>query len=452
MSRRSRFLVGVFVLLALSLPLVPSVAAKPAPRFFETVVVEDVDGDYAAPGNGALDLVGVHVAEKFAYNPDQRQGDFSLVVRWETRAPREMQCGSTIAYSVQFKVGSATKTVEAQQTSPPPPGNAACIPVPTAPAILTPFGIEIGVSSATLGIAPGTNITGFVGWTSTVSGDQKVRQDVAPYDNRNAPYAPNEPLPSAGLRSHMSIGVFPFVTVAPVTPPEQYSVNGGEVKYIFQFISHPELSDDAIRVLFAIPEGWQLSPSQGTTGPNPEGQLTGGSSGQPRDFAFTASSNGIVNEGEAYDIYMTVITQSGGHVYVPTRAVISGPRISDPNYTFELLTPSGLVAKESNEIRFSVGTALGPLEGARLRIDVSKPGGARQTVDATSVGNGTYKAVYTFPGEGTYILDVYIASLKPSPHQEFTVEVGGGGAFSSGLAWLGAVTALGAAFLRRRSQ
>lgn len=444
-------------MMAISLALVPVVAAKPDPRFFEAVVVEDIEGDYLAPGNGVLDIVGVHVSEKFAYDPDRRAGDFEYVFRFQLRE-LTMACPARIRLDVNFKVDGDSKPPIFARIMTPSTGDAACQVLPdggSGPVTIVRglASVEVAVPQSSLGVASGiagANLTAFTAQSFQLvdeGGQNRVSHDVAPHDNQNAP---SNTLPTTGLKSYTSIGVFPFVTVAPVTPLERYSVNGGEVKYIFQFISHPDLSDDAIRVLFTIPEGWQLSPSQGTTGANAEGQLTGGSAGQPRDFAFTASSNGLVNEGETYDIFMTVITQSGGHVFVPTRTTISGPRISDPNYTFELLTPSGLVAEESNEIRFSVGTALGPLEGARLSIDISKPGGAHQTVDATSVGNGTYKAVYTFPAEGTYILDVYVSSLKPSPHQEFTVEVGGGSAFASGLAWLGALTALGAAFLRRR--
>jgi hypothetical protein len=233
-------------------------------------------------------------------------------------------------------------------------------------------------------------------FSSTVVGGQTFVHDAAPQDNSNSPSV-SAVKPSVPLLSYNALGVFPFITVEPMTPLEQYSVNGAEVQYKFQFFSHPELKDDNIRVRFQIPEGWTLSPSRGSTGADPEGQMSGGSNGEPVEFAFTASATGIVNDGDVATIVMDVITDAGGHVQILTHTTVSGPKISDANFTLDLTSKGPFKAEDETAIRFTAAHPSSPAT-ARSRRCLRRSSGLACTKSCTrSLGTGNTGSTCSSP-------------------------------------------------------
>lgn len=448
--------VGFLLLVAASAPVVSAAAT---PNFYEGVVIEDTDGDFAAAGH--LDIVALYVGEKFGFDPEKKvlkgnQVGFRLEVR-DIGSFGVPFCGVEVMYRIQLKVDGVDKNATVHLTSPPGTDAKNCIATPgtgsTGPISLIGNSIVLTLPSESLGVVPGSVLSDFWAYSMASNGPltgNAMAQDTAPGDNRNAPTG--APLaPSESLGSYTAVGVFPFITAVPLVPTEQFSVNGGEVEYAFQFFSHEQLSDDNIRVRFEIPDAWTLSPSRGTTGVDPEGQLAGGSGGTPVEFSFTTSATGIVNEGDVAAVVMHVITDAGGYQQVIATTTVAGPKISDPNLTFDLTSKGPFTAEESSTIRFSASHPTIDLAGQTLSIDVYSGTRRITTLTAKPVGGGVYEVVYAFPSDGEYRLDVYISSMKPSPHQEFTVSVEKGGlAPGPGFVTILLVALLGVAgYLRR---
>ncbi len=423
----ARFLLPIAILFTLivGVALVPTVSAKAEPMFFESVIVEDTDADFA--GQGHLDIVAVYAGEKFVFDPEKRilKGNH-ILFRFQL-ADTAVNCGTLARYDVEFMVDGAAKNATAFLTTEAPGiGDSACNKKPGAGTQLIGASLLVAVSSESLGIAPGSVISDVWAYSSIVAPTGLTVQDIAPQDNANTPSG-QATKPSGTLLSFTSVGVYPFLRVVPLTPTEQYSVNGGELEYAFQFFSHEAISNDNIRVRFEIPDSWTLSPSRGTTGADPEGQLSGGSAGSPVEFTFTTSSTGIVNEGDVANIVMHVITDSGGYERINTVTTVSGAKITDPNLTFDLASKGPFKAEDASTIRFSASHPTIDLAGQALSIDVYQGTRRITTLTAKDVGAGVYEVQYSFPDSGEYRLDVYISSMKPSPHQEFTVSVEKGG-------------------------
>lgn len=450
----ARFLLPIAILFTLiaGASLVPTVSAAATPQFFETVVVEDTDGDFE--GRGWVDIVAVYVGEKFGFDPEKRilKGNHALF-RFELAAIQPLTCSVVYRYDVEFMVDGAAKNATAtMSTSAPSTGQDSCSLKPGAGTQIIGNSLVTAVPSDSLGIMPGSVISEVWAHSSIVGPAGLITQDVAPFDNANAA-SPSATKPGGTLLSYTAVGVYPFLRVVPLTPTEQYSVNGGEVEYAFQFFSHEAISNDNIRVRFEIPDGWTLSPSRGTTGADPEGQLSGGSAGSPVEFTFTTSATGIVNEGDVANIVMHVIADSGGYERINTITTVSGAKITDANLTFDLASKGPFKAEDASTIRFSASHPTIDLAGQALSIDVYQGTRRITTLTAKDVGAGVYEVQYSFPDAGEYRLDVYISSMKPSPHQEFTVSVEKGGlAPGPGFLTILLVGLLGAAGYLRRNR
>lgn len=416
---------AILLLVALGF-VMPSGQAKDGdPLFFETTVVQDTPGDYQE--NQALDLLAVHLAEKYAYDVDEKTGQDILTTRFEVASVRDVVCETEIRFELFFRGASnATRVYAGLTTYPPLGGSYRCQPRGVAgsgPVFVDAKGrgVTVQVPVSILGIVPGTALSGLYAQSSLRVGDEFVVQDVAPWDNGNLPYAGNPPV--AGLPSYVANGTFPFFSVEPLDALEQTSVGGEEVKYEFHLVSHPALIDDLIRIMFHHPEGWSVSPSLGEPGPPPVGVLSGGGGGEPRAFAFRLRADGPANEGEAALVVMEAISDSGGHVRVATTTTVSGPKIVDPMLSFSLLTPGPFTAGETSLLRFGLVDLGRGVFDPRVVVDVLKDGAPIASVAAEPSGEGVFEAAITFPTEGRYMIDVYLAHLRPSPHQEFEVSV-----------------------------
>lgn len=432
--------------------LAPMGFAAPAPTFSEVVVIEDDEADYGGgQAVGHLDLQYVYVTEKFLYDAERQEekGSF-LVFRIQTRNLGDMPCGGGAKYEIHFKLGGADKNDTAEVSRTAPGGNQGCA-YSGGPGtnIVAGRDVFLIISEPALAIGPGTLLTDFWVQSFQVAGTTaSPSQDVAPRPNNQAP----ADAPMGDLKQYTAMGVFPFITATQLTPLEQYSVGGQEVKYEFEFTTHPELGQDNVRVRFDYPQGWSISPSQGRTGADPEGQVTT-IGGAPRAFSFTTSATGIVNEGDMAHIVMKVITDAGGYAEVMTMTTVSGPKVVDPNLLIDLVTKGPFTAGDETTIRFTASLLDGGvLESTVFSIDVLQ--GARRigTVKAHDTGNGSYEARFVFPSEGAYTLDIYQSSLKPSPHQEFQVTAEGGGIVPGPGVALLLFGLLGAAWYRRRNR
>ncbi|HLE47138.1 MAG TPA: hypothetical protein VI818_02485 [Candidatus Thermoplasmatota archaeon] len=420
MLPRTTFLVLSTLLLA-SAVLPAIVTAKT--NFDEVTVVTDTEGDFMA--DGALDIVAVHIAERYRYILDEKRGDDVVAVRFELRSHNDLKCNTAARYDLVYDAGGP-KTIAGGMSSAFSTGSNGCVPQPndiTGKTTIDSTGsLVVTVAKATLGLVDGAELKGLYAISYSSSGGQAVAQDVAPHNNNNAPQSAPPP---TGRQNYFLKGTFPYVTVAPSTSLNQYSVGGQEVKYSFKVATHPELRDENIRVRFQIPPDWSVAPSQGTTGADPEGQFTAANDGTARDFAFSLSATGIANEGDVVPVIMEVITDRGGHANITTLTTVSGAKITDPNLTISLLTP-GPFDTGTSEVRMSVANATGPLNNIRFALEVTKPG-HRSTYEAENVGNGTWKALVNFKDAGSYTVDAYVSSVKPSPHQTFVVQVEEGG-------------------------
>jgi hypothetical protein len=445
---RARTLVP-FVLVLLIAVFVPSATAKAEPKFFENVVVEDTDGDFQT--NGALDIVGVHISEKYQYDSDKQQGQDTLTLRIQVRKLSDIQCTTVIRYDVAFKVDGAAKNFYAGVTTLSPSDRNACALVGAdSSGNVSVRGSEESVylilGRDQVGAPVGSVLSGFYATSAIMTQAQKIPGDVAPMDNTNAP---SDTAPTTGLKTYTSVGTYPFITAIPTTPIQQYSVGGSEVEYNFDFVTHPDLKDENIRVRFDFPTGWTISPSQGRTGNDPEGQLTASNGGLPRAFSFTLSSSGAASEGDQVSVIMEVITDSGGHLLIPTTTTVSGAKIEDPSLNFTLLTPGPFKSGETSPVRFKVANESGPI-AAVVSVDLILKD-KRVSTTALTLADGVYSGTVNFPSEGTYTLDAYLSSLKPSPHQSFVVKAEDGG-FAPGLPVWSLVVLLGGIALWRRRQ
>ena len=432
-STMARLLVSSALLftVVLGAAFIPSASAAATPTFFEGTIVEDTEGDYS--GREWADIVAVYVAEKFAFDPEKRimKGNFLIFRIQLASQAAPIPCTTSMQYDIHFTVDGAEKVVSAVvATDSPASQNNPCgrIPGPggTAPVQFLGDSVIMAVPSADFGVVAGSVIGEVWASSAVIGGPSPVVHDIAPHDNANTASGAAEK-PAGPFLSYTAVGVFPFLRVVPLTPTEQYSVNGGEIEYAFQFFSHDQVSNDNIRVRFDIPDGWTLSPSRGTTGADPEGQLSGGSAGSPVEFSFTLSATGIVNEADVAEVLMHVITDAGGYEEIKTLTTVSGAKITDSNLTFDLASKGPFKAEDESTIRFSASHPTIDLAGQALSIDVFQGTRRITTLTAKDVGAGTYEVVYTFPDAGEYRLDVYISSMKPSPHQEFTVSVEKGG-------------------------
>lgn len=434
----------------------PSSHAKPGdPLFFETTVVKDAPGDYLS--NSALDLVAVHVSEKYAFDVDKRVGHDIVTVRFEVASVRGVACQTEIRFELFFKGASNATHVFGGLTTYALLGNSSyrCQPrgVPgSGPVVIDPagLGVTVRVPAASLGVVPGMVLSGLYAQSSLRVGNEFVVQDIAPWDNRNLPHTGNPP--SAGLATYVANGSFPFFSVYPTGPLKQYSVGGQEVKYEFDFVSHPALGNDLLRIFFQYPDGWSVSPSLGQPGPPPVGVLSGGPGGELRPFAFRVWADKPVDESDAAAVVMEAISDSGGHAIVTTTTAVSGSRIVDPALIFSLLTPGPFESEGTSLLRFSILSISGGPVDARAAVDVSSERIPITSADADSVGGGVYEVATEFPRAGQYTIDVYLPDLKPSPHQEFelTVESRGRGAPGPEASYLIVAFGLGFLMVRRR--
>lgn len=412
--------------------MVPGAGAAVA--YYEITIISDTAGDFQ--GNGALDLAFVHLGEKFAYNPDQNAGKTVVDIRLEVRSLGDLQSlgNQAVRYEFHYKTGGTASVSSVTASWAVGATGSAPKPEVQGSGYSTADSIVIRIDAEAAGIAAGSAITESWATTALVSGDTTVVQDVAPHDNKNAPQASNEAPETFGA-PYTASGGFPFITVESVAPLAQYSVEGGEVTYSFQFQVAAGVADDKVLVFFSPAPGWKIVPSRGVDEPEPRGEFTNVQGGDTLEFSFTMSHGGKPPPGTLQGLVMEVISLSGGHVLVDTTTTVSGAKITLPSYTFTLKTPGPFKAESASSLLVEISSlsAGGLVEGAEVSADFVFQNKLEQTVFGSAKGKGQYEFDYNFPQPGAWTVDAYVSSLSPSPHQEFTVEVEKKGGLSPGV-------------------
>lgn len=414
-----RFPLLILFLLGLAAATLPAVGAKGA--FYEKTVAPDTNEDFG--GNGALDILAIHVAEKFAYDLDAGTGQDVMDFRFEVRKLTDLQSlgNQAVRYDIHFKVDGADKTASISAIWTVGASGAAAKPTLTGSGYATADSIVVRLPTAELGLNAGSSVTGLWGSTNLVSGDTVVIQDVAPYDNKNAP-APPGATPTASTPYEIQ-GGYPYIVVRALSPLTRYSVRGSEVRYEFDFRMAEGISGDRIIVLFpSAPTGWEITPSHGTAGPPPVGQVSNVDGGSTTPFFFSAASAQSPPAGVDVPILMEAITLSGGHAIIQTLTTVTEDRVTSPAYDFELLTPGPFKTGQASIASARITTAES-LVGQEVSADLLVGGKLQATVVGVAREAARYDFLYTFPAPGTWTVDVYVNSLAPSPHQAFQVLV-----------------------------
>lgn len=434
----------------------PAAAAQStaSPSYFERVVLTDPEGDYT--GNEALDLVNVYAHERFRYDFEKRQaiGD-SLFFRIEPAGLDQLPSQVTARFHVhadangtshdlwvEVSLNNQQGTVEVTGSSPGVSGDT------------NSTSVFLTVPYETLGVAVGSVLTSVWAATSTAGGDTRVWHDVAPMDNGGVLVGPTEPTAPDGAAIVAVLGPYPFVTTVPKSPLAQPSAEGAGVKYTFEAVPAPGLSGEIVRYFFDIPAGWEVDPSRGSSGASPVGEITGLASPNSISFDVTVAATGFPPLGTEAVVTMEMVSASGAHQVFDLVTTVTGPKLNSSEYAFDMLSPASVDAGDTTELEFRVQLANGSAlpGGLAVKVDMMQGGEIVDTVPTNSTGNGTYVAEYAFPSEGQWTADVYISNLRPSPHQEFTVNVASGGLMPApGMAALFAAAAVALLVYRRRA-
>lgn len=440
--------------LAATILAVPTAPAVPAPaQFFETTVVADTPSDFSA--NGALDIVAVHVAEKYSFDIDNSTGRETVQFRIELRNREEFRniaapLGETkFTYILGYKVGgtAAVHSVEMSTTCSAGTGGPDCTPprVPAPHATHQDFGVTVIIDAVANGLVPGATVTDVYAMSATSAGGSLVYQDLAPKDNANVSEG-QEPTPAVFGDPIVLQGTYPFIEAQPKGPSNRFAVPGNEASYVVQFRTVEGLVGvDTVRVFYQAPEGWTIT----STVEPPAITVQGG--GEEFDLGFSAKAPQFAKVGDTATIILeAILTKAGGRALMATTTTVTEARISDPLYSFDLATKGPFKAGDESSLRASVQRDGVPLLYHSVKMDFVKDGQVTDTVTATGGSDGSYAANYTFPSSGAWTVDLYVADFLPAPHATFPVEVQGDGGGLPGFEVVAALGALALAFLWRR--
>jgi len=457
-------------LLPLLLVVAAAFVAMPAQasisvQYFERTAATDKEADFDA-GNGALDIIAVHVSERYSYDSGNRTGNETLQFRIELRqrdAIRQMPPENNgpngieltpIEYTLGFSAGGKDRTFTARLTqfctlAAPPQGSGLDCREPkmTAPNFSTKDGgVTFVINRAKEGLPVGTAISKVWAASATVTQGQATYQDVAPKDNANQPEA-TEPQPPANDKSLVLEGTFPFLTMTLLSSAQQYAVPGGPASFVLQFRTHDKLNGiDHVFLDFKAGPGWTFDGNLGT-----DFVTTAG--GQVIEYEFIAKAPAFASPGQDVPIIVNASTQSsGGHASLPVSVRVSGAKVDAADYVFTLETPGPFKAESASVFRWKIERDGAPLEHYKVAADfILNKKAVDSPVGAEEKEPGVYEASFTFPSGGSWTVDPFIIELQPSPHHEFPVDVQSAkGGLLPGFGLLGAWVALGYGALRRR--
>jgi hypothetical protein len=418
---------------ALPLAATPATAALPT-QFYETQLVADTPGDYTS--NGALDIIGVHVSERYSYNDAERTGRETIQFRIELRARdgiKQFFGEVDMEYTLAFKANGKEHlhTVLMTQNCPLelPPGGAGpnCNREP--PQVPAPHystadgGVVVVLDRMDADLPVGTVISDVWAASATVQGDQRAYQDVAPRDNANQPAGPTLEAPEDKGGPHDLAGTFPFLTYEVLSPINQFIVPGGTASFVLAFYTHEKVTSlDHVWIDFTKPTGWDIAGNLGedfiTTGGN-----------QRIEYEFTVKAPTFASNGDRASILMdAALSGAGGRSTLAVGLTVSGNKVSDPAYSFALTTQGPYRAEQASAMRFEVLHEGVPLARYQVKADFLLNNEIRgMALPSTELEPGVYEVLYTFPSGGAWIVDVYVSELSPMPHQTFQVQVASAG-------------------------
>lgn len=455
------------LLVAAAFAAAPTEAGSPK-EFFELSVTTDEPEDYAA--NGALDIEGVHMTERFLYDSGNRSGHEIVQFRIQLRErdqiknlpPQETNGTGVVLQPIEYTVGfkadgkETTKTVVLTQRcliSAPPGGSGLdCNKFP--PTVPKPHrttsqgGVVLVLNRTDEGLAAGTVISDVWAASALVTGEQRTYHDVVPGDNADQPHGSAAPAPETSPTPFALTGTFPFLTMELLSSTQQYVVPGGTTSFVVKFRTHEAIPNgvDHIYVDFQAPASWRFEGNLGN-----DFITTGG--GQEIEYEVTVKAPPFAKAGEELPIRMDATMSSmGGHQTAALNVRVTGTRVEAPEYTFNLLTPGPFKAEAPSLLRWEVAHEGVPLERFGIAVDFLFNGKViDRAIPATEKEPGVYEATYTFTSGGAWTADVYVAELEPAPHATFAVTVASAdGGLLPGFGLLGAWMALGLAAWRRR--
>jgi hypothetical protein len=420
MNRIPLLLVGL-LLLATMLASTPT-AAQASPAYFEKQLFTDASNDINV---GGYDILGVYATERFRFQFDTAYvplGD-GIFFRIVPRNIDENPNSGLMRYHIHYTLNGQSRETWAdvgvdQGVAVVKESNASFAQVKNKEVI-----IVVGYDMATLTTPSVTSV-----WaaTSAIVGPQRVWFDVAPRDNQGAPAGTSATAP-ATTGSYTIRGPFPFVRVDPASPLRLNSVQGAEVRFAFRVVPDANVSGELVRFLFTKPAGWAIEPSRGEGGANPIGSLPN-IGPLPVDFSVSVNAPLAPPIGTLVAFPMEMVSGSGSHQVFNLTVNVTGPKILDPNYSFQ--AASALKAKQGETARllFTVLNDGAALDNESLvSADFIKDGQVVATVDGRRQTPEAHEIAFNFPSEGDWTIDVYVSSLKPSPHQEFAIKVSSGG-------------------------
>lgn len=453
--------ITVLAAAALALMLLPGPASSQSAgsAFYERIVLTDEPDDYAA--NGGLDIVAVHASEAYSFDFERRtEKDGNTVnFRIEVAALDALVSQTTPRFHLFLDANGSAQNLWVDLVYEGGSGGCQCWTVGSTSAGVTggmnSTSVSVRIPYSLFGSSVGAELGGVWAATSLGGGEDRVFQDVAPMDNGGLPAGGPE-TPSPGSTANVTLeGPFPYVQLVPKGSLERFSAEGAAVTYPFQVEPHPQLNGEMVMMFFEIPAGWTVEPSRGSSGANPTGQVTNLNGGTQLGFDVTVSAASFPELGTEAVVNMTLVSTSGAHQTVEMVTSVSGPKLNSSEYQFDLMSPARAEAESTTKLEFRVLLANGSAlpAGAAVKVDMMRQGEVVETVPTTADGNGTYIASYAFPSEGEWTADAYISNLRPSPHQEFTIQVESGGVLPGPGLFALLAGVLGAAFLayRRRT-
>lgn len=448
--------VTVLAVLAFLVGLAVPAAQATAPKaYFETLVAQDKDGDYAS--NGALDITAVYLGERYTYDQGNATGYDSVEFRLDLRNPKEFETFEgqvPFDYLVGFKANGKDMTVEANLTQTCSPGSPTANPIVcTAPTMPKPHhtagdgGVVLKLNRALAGLPVGTAITDVYAASATVTNGQKVWQDVVPMDNANQPAGPTLTPPATKGPGAVLKGTYPFLTGVLKSPATQFAVTGGQVGFVVGFRTDDNAKNlDHVWFKYAAPVGWTVEGNLGN-----DFITTAG--GQKIEYEFTVKAPPAAAKGTTVDVVMDAALEgAGGHVVVPVKVQVTGARVEDPSYAFDLTTKGPFKAERQSTLAWKVLHDGAPLANFQAKADFVLNSRTVDSLDVKGGSDGVYKVNYSFPQGGTWTVDLFVSELQPSPHHVATVEVkAADGGILPGVGALGAVLAFAVALAGVRS-
>lgn len=460
---------AVFALLAAA----PPVVSAPAPKYYETQLIVDTEGDYVT--NGALDIAAVYVSERYVYNDTDKSGkdvvhfrvnvtkldDIGLLATPNIGGiapapipgePVDVRVEYIVNYTL-FNIINYTFNATVKVTCTFSTGGSVreCTdPTANAPNFVPSdkSGVIIVVDPARVFLRPGINITKPFAVSALLNvNNTKTYQDLAPKDNQNVPTGATV-APEAFGSDYTLRGTYPFLTASLTGPASQFAVAGGKATFAAVLNVDANLTGaDSIAVNFlGAPAGWDVSTTLGE-----KFDLTGG--GRQIAYEFEVMAPTTAKEGDRATLVLdAVLLVAGGHARLTTITVVSPPRVDLPAYAFELQPPPALKEKKQATLAVKILKDGLPFERAGTGADFLLGGQKVGSAEGNYTKDGLYEFGFTFPKKGNWTMDAYVSELKPSPHKSFFLDVKENKKFLPAFEAAFAAAALATAVSLRRSR